>query len=76
MIKEQAENPIKSRLNIMKVFKVRMKSGRDCGCKGVELQVPSNSISSPSCAEVTEALKKMGFKPMGTGALTDFEVVK
>ena len=39
----------------MKVFKVRMLNGRDCGCKGVELQVPSNGISTPSTTEVTEA---------------------
>ena len=59
----------------MKVFKVRMKSGRDCGCKGVELQVPSNGYSTPSPTEVTEALKKMGFKPYGTGSTTDYEVI-
>lgn len=59
----------------MKVFKVRMKSGRDCGCKGVELQVMSKGISAPSCVEVTEALKAMGFKPYGTRASNDFEVI-
>ena len=59
----------------MKVFKVRMLNGRDCGCKGVELQVPSNGISTPSTTEVTEALKRMGFKPYGTGSYTDFEVI-
>lgn len=52
-----------------------MKSGRDCGCKGVELQVMSKGISTPSCAEVTDALKAMGFKPYGTGSLSDFEVI-
>ena len=59
----------------MKVFKVRMKSGRDCGCKGLELQVMSKGISAPSCVEVTEALKAMGFKPYGNGNASDFEVI-
>lgn len=62
---------------IMKTFKIRMKDGKDCGCKGAELQIISKGNYAPSCQEVKEALIKAGYKvTKGTGiALNDFEVI-
>lgn len=58
-----------------KTFKIRMLSGCDCGCKGAELQIISNGISRPSCAEVKEALLRAGYNIKYTPAGNHFEVI-
>lgn len=60
----------------MKTFKIRMTSGCDCGCKGAELQVISKGTSTPSCAEVKDALLKAGYNIKSTPASNYFEVLK
>ena len=59
----------------MKIFKIRMISGMDCGIKGLEFQIQSNASTKPLGSEIKAKLEEMGYKIYGTPAINNYEVI-